>query len=68
MNQEHTHEHTVTNELICHLPYAVFSVAFALTILSVLSAFSLGVVNKNLVKLSSRPSGISGEKLKGKLK
>lgn len=50
MNQEHTHDHTVKNELICHLPYAVFSVAFALTILSVLSAFSLGVVNKNLVK------------------
>ncbi len=50
MNREHTHDHTVTNELICHLPYAVFSVAFALTILSVLSAFSLGVVDKNLVK------------------
>ena len=50
MNREHTHDHTVTNELICHLPYAVFSVAFALTILSVLSAFSLGVADKNLVK------------------
>jgi len=50
MNEEHTHEHTVKDELICHLPYAVFSVAFALTILSILSAFSLGVANKNLVK------------------
>ncbi len=30
----HAHEHTITQELICHFPYAVFSVAFALTLVS----------------------------------
>jgi len=50
MNEEHVHDHTVINELICHLPYAVFSVAFALIILSILSAFSLGVLHENLVQ------------------
>jgi hypothetical protein len=49
MNQEHSHEHTVTGELICHLPYAVFSVAFALIILSVMSAFTLAASHENLV-------------------
>lgn len=33
---EHTHEHTLMSELMCHLPYAIFSVAFALVILSFL--------------------------------
>jgi len=44
MNQDsknHTHEHSVYDELICHLPYAVFSVAFALIVLSFFSSFSV---------------------------
>lgn len=50
-HQNHKHnEHTISSELICHLPYAIFSVAFALVVLSILSAFSLGVTNKDLVK------------------
>ncbi len=34
------HEHTVVGELICHLPYAIFSVAFGLTILSFVTYYS----------------------------
>jgi hypothetical protein len=34
------HSHTLTGELICHLPYAIFSVAFGLAILSFLHYFS----------------------------
>lgn len=36
------HEHTLIGELLCHLPYAIFSVAFGLTILSFVSYFSFG--------------------------
>jgi hypothetical protein len=36
-NVEHPHEHTVHNELVCHLPYAIFSVAFGLALLSFFS-------------------------------
>lgn len=35
-DREHDHAHTLTEEIICHLPYAIFSVAFALAILSFL--------------------------------
>lgn len=47
-NHEHhfEHNHTLTNELLCHLPYAIFSVAFGLTILSFVTYFSLGVENE----------------------
>jgi hypothetical protein len=31
---EHAHEHSLIQELICHFPYAVFSVAFALILVS----------------------------------
>ncbi len=41
-NHEHNHEHTVVGELICHLPYAIFSVAFGLTLLSFVTYFSYG--------------------------
>lgn len=40
MYDEHNHlrhKHTLYDELICHLPYAIFSVAFGLTILSFFS-------------------------------
>ena len=40
---EHTHEHSITGELLCHLPYAIFSVALGLTVLSFLSFISLGM-------------------------
>ncbi len=39
----HAHEHTITGELLCHLPYAIFSVALGLTVLSFLSFISLGM-------------------------
>lgn len=32
----HEHDHTLTGELVCHLPYSIFSVAFGLAILSFL--------------------------------
>lgn len=33
---EHGHEHSLMGELACHLPYAIFSVAFSLIVLSFL--------------------------------
>lgn len=36
------HQHTLLGELLCHLPYAIFSVAFGLTILSFVTYFSFG--------------------------
>jgi hypothetical protein len=35
------HQHTITSEVICHFPYAVFSVAFGLAVLSIISFLSL---------------------------
>lgn len=40
-DHSHDHEHTLVGELMCHLPYAFFSVALGLTILSFVSYFSL---------------------------
>ena len=39
-DHNHDHEHTLIGELMCHLPYAFFSVALGLTILSFVSYFS----------------------------
>ena len=36
-----THGHSLTGELICHLPYAIFSVAFSIAVLSFVTYFSL---------------------------
>lgn len=36
------HHHSLMEELICHLPYAIFSVAFGLAILSFVTYFSFG--------------------------
>ena len=41
-NHSSGHAHTLWGELLCHLPYAIFSVAFGLTILSFVSYFSYG--------------------------
>jgi hypothetical protein len=44
-NQCHTHvhhDHTIMGELLCHWPYAIFSVACGLAILSFLSAVTIG--------------------------
>lgn len=38
----HNHEHTLMGELFCHLPYAIYSVALGLAILSLLSAVVFG--------------------------
>ena len=40
---EHAHEHSITGELLCHLPYAIFSVSLGLAVLSFLSFISLGM-------------------------
>jgi len=49
---EHEHHgHTVTEEIICHLPYAIFSVAFGLAILSFF-AYSSIVVSTDTCELS----------------
>ena len=37
---EHDHGHSLLDELICHLPYAIFSVAFGLIVLSFVTYFS----------------------------
>jgi hypothetical protein len=41
--EEHdqSHEHTITQEVMCHFPYAVFSVAFGLAVLSFISFLSM---------------------------
>jgi len=36
------HHHTVVGEILCHFPYAIFSVAFAMICLSLLSFISFG--------------------------
>lgn len=42
-DHSHSHgEHTLMGELMCHLPYAIYSVAFGLAILSFLSAVVFG--------------------------
>src|SRR3990172_11246548 len=43
-NHEHNHghtDHTLSGELLCHLPYAIYSVSFGLAVLSFFSYFSL---------------------------
>ncbi len=43
---DHNHdllEHSVIDELICHLPYAIYSVAFSLIALSIYSVFSMSL-------------------------
>ncbi len=41
-NHHQDHEHNITQELLCHLPYAIFAVSFGLVILSFISALMLG--------------------------
>lgn len=51
MHDEHSHSHdhshngenTILHELFCHLPYAIYSVAFSLIILSIYSVFSMSL-------------------------
>ncbi len=42
-SKQHAHSHTVWQELICHFPYAVFSVAFALALVSFIPMTGDGV-------------------------
>lgn len=54
---EHTakpHCHTITSELLCHLPYAIYSVAFSLIILSFFSVFFLYNADAVVAKKSSK--------------
>ncbi len=46
----HPHGHSLFDELMCHLPYAIFSVAFSLTILSFLSYTTTGVTDARLIR------------------
>jgi hypothetical protein len=50
----HVHTHTFTSELICHTPYAIFSVAFCLIILAFLSFAFLQDGNTALFLKGSR--------------
>lgn len=45
-NHYHDHEHSLRSELFHHLPYAIFSVAFALIILSFVTLAFQGVAEK----------------------
>lgn len=59
MHDEHNHnheistEHSIFDELLCHLPYAIYSVAFSLIILSVYSVFSMSI-DPAIVKKGSK--------------
>ena len=65
MHDHHTHshshahtvidevEHSVMDEMVCHLPYAIYSVAFSLIVLSIYSVFSMGL-DPALVKKGSK--------------
>jgi hypothetical protein len=60
MHDEHIHSHahgehhSITNELLCHLPYAIFSVAFSLIILSFFSVFSMSNPDPVILKKGSK--------------
>ena len=46
----HDHEHSLKGELFHHLPYAIFSVAFALVVLSFVTLALQGMAKKWLLK------------------
>jgi len=59
-NNDHSHDHshdsgqhTIIDEMICHLPYAIYSVAFSLIILSIYSVFSM-TLDPAIVKKGSK--------------
>src|SRR5579863_3114716 len=58
MHNEHTHDHSdqhsIVNELFCHLPYAIYSVAFSLIVLSFFSVFSMNIIDPAIVKKASK--------------
>lgn len=56
---EHDHSHgshssSLTSELICHLPYAIFSVALSLVILSFVAFLSIGTTAPELIYRGAR--------------
>ncbi len=46
----HGHNHSLVEELICHVPYAIFSVAFSLIVLSFLAYASQSVADPKMLK------------------
>lgn len=46
----HDHDHTLVGELMCHLPYAFFSVALGLSILSFVSYFTMNGWEQDVVQ------------------
>jgi len=61
MHDGHSHKHdhghsgelTIVHEMFCHLPYAIYSVAFSLIIVSIYSVFSMSL-DPIIVKKGSR--------------
>jgi len=47
------HSHSVLHELMVHLPYAVFSVAFGMALLSFTSFYTMGVTSPDTVRAGS---------------
>jgi len=54
MEHGHVHKHTLFDELMCHFPYAVFSVAFCLIVLSFVGFFTLGNTDPQIVKKGAK--------------
>lgn len=52
-DHDHSCGHTIIDEMICHLPYAIYSVAFSLIILSLYSVFSMSL-DPAIVKKGSK--------------
>jgi hypothetical protein len=58
-NHSHSHDHTnshhsIIGELYCHLPYAIFSVAFSLIVLCFFSVFSMHTHDPLIMKKGSK--------------
>jgi hypothetical protein len=50
---DHDHDHSVQSELLCHFPYAVFSVTVGLALLSLLGAIMMNDLDFTLIKKSA---------------
>jgi len=50
----HTHDGSIFSELMCHLPYAIFSVAFCLTILSFFGYANVGIVDPKMLRKGAK--------------
>ncbi len=53
-NLEHEHEHTLLEGITCHLPYAIFSVAFCLAILNFLGYLTMSTTDAATLQRGAR--------------